>query len=194
MPKKWLSRYLPDRHRLSASGALQPIRHYLQDPEIWHLHRRSVAGAAFIGLFCAFLPVPFQSPLAALFAIGTRCNLPISVVLVWVTNPITIPPLFYFAYRLGAWLLGIDVEIAAIELSWTWLSTQFQVIAYPLILGSLVCGWVAGVSAFVVVRVTWRMHVIQRWRDRAQRRHAKQAKLAATRKSETALKQGAKQS
>lgn len=175
MPKKWLRRYLPDRHSIGQSGALQPVRKYLQEPELWHLHRRSVSGAAFIGLFCAYLPIPFQSLVAALFAIITRCNLPISVVLVWITNPLTIPPMFYFSYRLGAWFLGVDVEVAAIQLDWDWFASQISIIVYPLVLGSLICGWTLGVSAFVIVRVTWRFHVIQRWRERRERRALRRA-------------------
>ncbi len=172
MPKKWLRRHLPSYESLGASGPLRPVGKYLRDPELWHLHRRSVSGAAFIGLFCAFLPIPFQSLVAALLAILTRCNLPMSAALVWITNPITIPPMFYFAYRLGAWLLGIDVEVTTIELSFDWLSSQFGVIARPLLLGSLVCGWVTGITAYVLVRVSWRMHVLQRWQERRDRRSA----------------------
>ena len=183
MPKKWLRRYLPDRHSIGQSGPLQPVGKYLQDAELWHLHRRSVSGAAFIGLFCAYLPIPFQSLVAALFAIATRCNLPISVALVWVTNPLTIPPMFYFAYRLGAWFLGVDVEVPAIQLDWQWFTSQFSIILYPLILGSLICGWTLGVSAFVIVRVSWRLHVIQRWQQRRERRAA--AKLARKTKTKS---------
>ncbi len=172
MPKKWLRRHLPDSQSFGKSGALKPVGKYLSDPDLWHLHRRSVSGAAFIGLFCAFLPIPFQSLLAAVLAIATRCNLPLSAMLVWVTNPITIPPMFYFAYRLGAWLLGVDVEITAINLSWDWLSSQFSIIAWPLLLGSLVCGWVSGITAYIAVRVLWRLHVIQRWQDRRDSRKA----------------------
>ena len=170
MPKKWLSRYLPDYHTFGTTGPLKPVGKYLREPELWHLHRRSVSGAAFIGIFCAFLPIPFQSVVAALLAIFTRCNLPLSVACVWITNPVTIPPMFYFAYRLGAWLLGMDVEVTAIELSWDWLASQFNVIAKPLLIGSLVCGWVAGITAYAIVRVTWRLHVLQRWRERRMKR------------------------
>jgi len=151
---------------------------YLREPELWHLHRRSVSGAVFIGLFCAYLPIPFQSLLAALLAIATRCNLPLSVSLVWITNPITIPPMFYFAYRLGAWLLGIEVEVASINLSWEWVSGQFSVIAKPLLLGSLVCGWVAGITGYIFVRVSWRLHVLQRWQERRERRKTESLKVA----------------
>jgi hypothetical protein len=153
------------------------VSHWLHDPELWHLHRRSVAGATFIGLFCAFLPVPFQMLIAALLAVVSRCNLPLSVMLVWVTNPITMTPMFYFAYRLGAWLLDRRIEVGTIQLSWEWLSSHMGEIGWPLLFGSLVCGWVAGVTGLVIVRLAWRLHVIRRWRARRERR--RQRKLDA---------------
>jgi len=78
--------------------------------------------------------------------------------------------MFYFAYRLGAWLLGIEVEVSAIELSWDWLASQFEIIAQPLLVGSLICGWVTGITAYALVRVSWRLHVLQRWQERRERR------------------------
>jgi uncharacterized protein (DUF2062 family) len=166
MPKRILHRYLPTPKAIREHPALRPVSKWLNNPEIWHLHRRSIGGAAFIGLFCAFLPIPFQMLIAAFLAVVSRCNLPMSVALVWITNPITIPPMFYFAYRLGAWLLDMQIEVETIELSWTWLSNHLGTIGYPLVFGSLVCGWVSGVTAMVVVRIAWRMHVIRRWRER----------------------------
>ncbi len=105
MPRSSLRRYLPDPQKLREHRALKPLGKWLQNPEIWHFHRRSVAGAAFIGLFVSFLPVPMHMLIAAAIAIALRCNLPLSVGLVWVNNPLTMGPLFFFAYKLGAWLL-----------------------------------------------------------------------------------------
>ena len=110
--------------------------------------------------------------IAAALAIMARCNLPLSVALVWISNPITIPPLFYFTYRLGAWLLNMDVAVASIELSWDWLRDNLENIGYPLLFGSLLCGWIAGITGFVLVRVSWRLHVISRRRERKARRRA----------------------
>ena len=90
MRNHWIAKYLPTRQSIRAQKALWPVRHLLLEPELWHLHRRSVGGAFFIGLFCAFMPVPSQMVLAALLALVARCNLPIAVGLVWVTNPLTI--------------------------------------------------------------------------------------------------------
>lgn len=170
MPKNLLRRYLPKPKAIREHPALRPVSRWLQNPEIWHLNRRSVAGAAFIGLFCAFLPIPFQMLVAAMLAITFHCNLGLSVALVWITNPLTITPIFYFTYRLGAWLLNLDVAVTTIEFSWDWWSENIGRIGYPLIFGSLVCAWVSGVTGFVFVRVTWRLHVIQRWKERRARR------------------------
>lgn len=175
MPKHFLRRYLPSAASVREHRALRPVSRWLHNPEIWHLHRRSVSGAAFIGLFCAFLPIPFQMLVAAGLAVFSRCNLPLSVVLVWITNPITIPPMFYFAYRLGALLLDMQLEVDSVELSWSWLMNNLHQIGYPLVFGSLVCGWVSGVTAMVMVRLLWRLHVLRRWRERRQRRQAKVA-------------------
>jgi uncharacterized protein len=171
MPKNFLRRHLPTPAVMRTHRALRPVSRWLNDPELWHLHRRSVAGATFIGLFCAFQPVPFQMLIAAVLAVLSRCNLPISVVLVWITNPITMTPIFYFAYRLGAWLLDRRIEVATIRMNWEWLSTHIGEIGWPLVVGSLVCGWVAGLTGMVVVRIVWRFHVIRRWRERKAIRH-----------------------
>ena len=175
MPRKQLQQYLPSPAKIRENPALKPVAHLLGRPEIWHLNRRSVAGAVFIGLFCAWLPIPSQMVVAAVLAIYSRCNLPISVALVWITNPLTIPPMFYFAYRLGAWLLDMQLTVASVDLNLESLWDNLGTIGYPLLFGSLVCAWVSGVSGFVVTRVVWRWHVISRWQARRQRYLEKRA-------------------
>lgn len=170
MPKKFLRRYLPDADKIRANPALKPVSFLLDRSDIWHLHRRSAAGATFIGLFCAFLPIPTQMLLAAVLAVAFRCNLPIAVVLVWISNPLTFPPMFYFAYRLGAWLLDMRLETDTVPMDLDWWIANLDDIGIPMLFGALVCGWVAGVSGFVLVRVLWRFHVIRRWKERRARR------------------------
>ena len=166
MPRKFLRRYLPDADKIRANPALRPVSFLLDRSEIWHLHRRSAAGAAFIGLFCAFIPVPIQMLIAAALAVAFRCNLPMAVALVWISNPVTFPPMIYFAYRLGAWLLDMRLETDSVHMDLGWWIANLDNIGIPMLVGSLVCGWVAGVTGFVLVRVLWRFHVIRRWRER----------------------------
>ena len=170
MPPDWFLRYLPTRHSIRRQKLLGPVRHRLSDAELWHLHRRNVGGAFFIGLFSAFVPVPGQTLLAALLAIAFRCNLPIAVGLVWVTNPLTAGPMFFFAYKLGAWLLDIPPTAGGADLSWQWLVASLGANWQPFLLGCFACAWVSGLTGMVVSRVLWRMHVLRRWKERRQRR------------------------
>ena len=81
--------------------------------------------------------------LAALIAIVTRVNLPLSVALVWITNPITIPPMFYALYRLG-WILGVDAADMGVEITFDWLFANFFAISKPLVIGAFFCGLISG--------------------------------------------------
>lgn len=161
-----LRRLIPSRNKLRELSALRPVAHLLNRPELWHLNRRGVSGAAFVGLFSAFIPVPSQMLLAAIIAIYVRVNLPISVALVWITNPITIPPMIYGSYRVGAWVLGIDVAELQVELSLDWVLANFVAIGKPLFVGSVICGLVAGSIGFTASHFIWRNRVMLQWRKR----------------------------
>ena len=100
MPKKTLLKYLPNADTIRRNSTLQPIAHLLERSLLWHVNRRSVSTAVFIGLFCAFVPVPSQMLLAALAAIWFKANLPISVGLVWISNPLTMPAIYLFQYKM----------------------------------------------------------------------------------------------
>ena len=172
MPDPFLQRYLPTRESIREYALFRFLGHRLLQPELWHLHRRSVGGAFFIGLFCAFLPIPTQMLIAALMALIGRCNIPISIGVTWITNPLTMGPMFFFAYKLGAWLLDTQVTITTVELSFSWLSNQISQIWWPLLVGCLICGWVAGLSGMLVSRILWRLHVVRHWKQRLARRKA----------------------
>ena len=119
-----------------------------------------------IGLFAAFIPVPSQMLLAAIFAVWMKANLPISVATVWVSNPLTMGPMFYFCYKLGAWLLDLQLAAGEVEWSISWLSDNAGKIGYPFLLGCLVCSGVSAISGFVIVRVVWNFMVISKWKAR----------------------------
>ena len=94
----------------------------LHEPNLWHINRHSVARAFLVGIWFCFIPMPFQMLAAAFFAIWFNANLPLSVVLVWISNPVTMPPMFYFNYKIGAWALDRPVLSFDFELSWSWIS------------------------------------------------------------------------
>ncbi len=86
--------------------------------------------------------------IAAMLCWVFRCNVPIGVSLVWISNPITMGPIFYFAYKLGTWILGTDIQPEGTEFSFGWLWDNLVGIGYPLLVGSFICGWVSGITGF----------------------------------------------
>jgi uncharacterized protein (DUF2062 family) len=159
VPKEFIKRYLPDPHKIRNHKHLRFFGQLLHDPNLWHLNRRSVPGAFSVGLFSAF--VPFQMVLGAAGAIIWRVNLPISVGLVWLTNPVTMPPVFYFAYKLGTWILRTPInEAVTFELSLHWLMEELTVIWQPFLLGCFVLGVASAVLGNVIIRLLWRLRVV----------------------------------
>lgn len=163
---------MPDHEKIRDHKSLRFLGTLLHDPNILHLNRRSVSGAFAVGLFFAWVPVPFQMLLGAIGAILFRVNLPISVGLVWITNPLTMPPLFYFAYKVGTWVLNVPTHKYHFELTWDWLMSELGAIWEPFLLGCLICGTVSAVLGFVTLRAYWRYHVARSW----QKRHSKRQK------------------
>lgn len=166
MPRKLLRRWSPDPQKIRNAPGVRLLGKLLDDPNLFHLNRHSVSVAFFVGIFVGFLPIPGQIPLAALLALLLRCNLPISVTLVWISNPFTFPVIFYGTYKLGAWMLGEKHEPFTFELSWQWLTTGFPAIWQPLMLGSVAAGLFFGTLFYFLVRWGWRWHVIDRWKQR----------------------------
>ena len=170
MPKKLIKRFLPHHDKVKKHKHLQMFGTLLHSPNLWHLNRRSVAGAFANGLFMAFMPVPFQMILAAGAAIVFSVNLPLSVALVWITNPLTMPPIFYGAYKVGNWLMGRQGSANFnIELSIDWLTTGLVHNWQPFLLGCFVCGSIAALLGYVSMRLYWRHHVLKEWNKRKQK-------------------------
>lgn len=155
---------------MRSERSLRLFGRVLHNANLWHLNRYSVAWAVSVGLFMAFVPVPFQMVLAAAAAILIGCNLPVAVVMVWFSNPITMPPLFYAAYKLGAGILGEPPQRVSFEMSFEWLLTRLDDIWQPLLLGCLIMGVTAALIGHAAVRLIWRIHVQQSWRARRARR------------------------
>lgn len=170
MAKKLIRRFMPDIHTIRTHRYLQFFGKLLHDPNLWHLNRRSVSGGVAAGLFMGFVPVPFQMIPAAALAILFRLNLPITVALVWVTNPITMPPVFYFCYKVGTWVLGRPEKHFTFELTWHWLGTELVRIWEPFLLGCFIVGLISGLLGYFSMRALWRWHVIRDWERRGRER------------------------
>ena len=165
MLQKFIKRHMPNYHAVSSYRQVRLFGTLLHDPYLFHLNRRSVSGACAVGIFMAFVPLPIQMVLATAAAILFRVNLPLSVGLVWITNPITIAPIFYSAYLLGSRLLNVPPARRA-EFAF---STPWEIagqIWEPLLIGSLIFGNLGALIGYIVIRSLWHLHLIRHIRKR----------------------------
>lgn len=170
MPRKLIKRWLPDKSQFHDHPHLRRLGTWLHAPDLWHVNRRSAAGGVSLGLFLAWVPVPLQMLLAAVVAVYARVNLPIAVAMVWVTNPVTMPPLFWLAYELGAWLLGRPALHMESTPSLAWFAEAIGQIWEPFLLGCFVMGVLSASVGFAATRLLWRLHVVRAWEARRRQR------------------------
>ncbi len=170
MPRRLLQRYMPHPETLRRQRSLRFMGHLIGNPALWVLGRRSVANAFSVGLFSAMLPIPFQMAVAALGAWLVRCNLPLSVALVWITNPLTMPLIFYGNYRLGAWLMDIPAREAPQRLTTHWVAEKMGDILPALALGSVATAVILAILGNLLIRLLWRWQVSRSWKARRRRR------------------------
>ena len=164
-------RYIPHKESIASNSIIRLFDEYLHDPNIWHIHRRSSAGGAAIGVFCAFIPIPIQTLSAAALAILFRMNLPIAILFSFLANPITVPFIFFYSYKLGSILLGLEeTQITNIIPENTtiieWFNTIFLNIWEPLLIGCLILGLISSSITYFLIRLIWRIGAVVKWGNR----------------------------
>lgn len=173
---------MPGHETVKQSRWIKPFGDWLHHPNLWHLHRRSVAGGVAAGMFCGLIPGPFQMIGAALAAVLFRVNLPVAIFTTLYTNPLTLAPLYMLAYELGALVTGqrnglSDASFAFPELSWgNWFTVLLEWVVSlgkPLAIGLLLLAVIFAVIGYFAVRVLWYAAVVWEWRRRAERRAKK---------------------
>lgn len=173
MARNLLKRFIPTPAAIKSNPALQFLGDLLHDPNLFHLNRHSVSVAFFWGLFIAILPIPGQMPVAAGAALLFRCNLPISVALVWITNPFTMPFFFFITYQVGSLVLQSQPLMVEPELTWDWLANEFGHLWKPLLAGSVLTGLIFGALGYFGMQLYWRWHVNHNWKKRKKMRAEK---------------------
>jgi uncharacterized protein (DUF2062 family) len=110
--------------------------------------------------------MPFQMVVAAGFAILFNVNLPVAVALVWVTNPFTMPIMFYAAYLLGTKILGHKAQAFQFEATWAWIEASLSTIGPPFLVGCLALGIISALIGFIVIKSMWRYSILFKWQKR----------------------------
>jgi|SRR6185295_5495377 len=183
MLKDFFRRHMPDPDEIRSSKYVAMFGGLLDHPNLWHLNRRSVAGAVAIGLFAGLIPGPLQMIGAALIAVPLKKNLPVALVTTFYTNPFTIVPLYVIAYGYGRLLLGgsgEDHSIQPFEFDWSNFLDSMQgmlewalALGKPLAIGLVALALTLAALGYVAVQIGWRVYVVLAWRARCRRRAAR---------------------
>ncbi len=178
-------KHIPTSESIQQNRFLKPFSRYLHHHYLWQFNRRGVAGGLAVGLFVGIL-IPFaQVLIGTIGAIFLRVNLPIAAFATFATNPLTVPPLYYAAYRLGKFVIGSDVSKSAVigpgmfdkvvndqgEVS-SWadnLLTWIQTVGPELMTGLAIIAVVSALAGYVVVNLIWHLQARYRWHKRRSR-------------------------
>ena len=176
--RRHIRKYLPDHEAIRGNRWLAPFENTLLHPRLWHLNRRSAAGAVAAGMFCGLIPGPLQMLGAAICAVIFRVNLPLAMLTTFYTNPFTIVPIYILAFNIGKWTLpgprhhfvvppeyGTDGLIAWAHQLTTWMIG----LGAPLALGLVLLALALALAGYALVRVAWRIYLIRAWHQRRQR-------------------------
>ena len=102
--------------------------------------------ACYAGSILAFLPTyGFQIPLALLAAVAFRANLPVMIAIQFITNPLTIAPLYLTTHKVGTWLIQTT--------GFTPMGSKVGNAAYALVLGGIACGCIVGLTLDIIYRI-----------------------------------------
>ena len=130
------------------------IRKHNIPREYLSLNRKSVSRALLVGLFIAFIPMPFQM-LAVLFvSIFVRFNIPLALAMCWLSNPFTMPPMYYMEYLTGCKLLGME-PIHDIEMTVEWFKTHLKEIFLPLYVGTFFYSITVAPAVYFLTNWLW---------------------------------------
>jgi uncharacterized protein (DUF2062 family) len=171
----WVTRHIPRRETVHKNPFLRPFARHLAKPELWRMHRRSVSRGVALGLGIGII-IPFMhTVIAAIFAIPLRANVAIAAAVTLLINPLTIPLIYYVAYRTGLWEMRADAAVSngdvAQQASGELARFLFWIhhASGPIALGILTIAIAAAVVGYVFTAVVWRMWVANKLRRRRAR-------------------------
>ncbi len=130
------------------------IKKYKIPREYLSINRKSISRGVLIGLFWGFIPMPMQMLAVLSITPFIKFNVPIAISMVWLSNPLTMPFMYYMEYQTGNFLLG-NPSLDNINLNLDWFSQNWDKIITPLYVGTI--PYSLGVSTFVyfIINKLW---------------------------------------
>lgn len=131
------------------------------------VNRRALARGVAVGLFVALTPtLGLQTVLMIAGCVMVRGNFPAAFLVSWISNPVTVGPLYFAFNVLGEAVFGVPVR-SVIQLGGDAAEAVMETIFLGL--GSLLIAVPAAAAGYVLFLWTWQVLAWRRWRGRTQR-------------------------
>ena len=118
------------------------------------INRKLVSKGVLVGLMWAFIPMPMQMLAVALTAPFVKFNIPIAITMVWLSNPLTMPAMYYIEYLTGNYILGVD-NAPSVQLTIEWFQENIGTIFLPLYVGTAFYVFIVAPIIFFIVNWLW---------------------------------------
>jgi len=132
----------------------QFIKKYKIPREYLSINRKSITRGILIGLFWGFVPMPMQMLAVLAMTPFLKFNVPIAISMVWLSNPLTMPFMYYMEYQTGNLILGRD-GLENIELTLTWFSDNWDNILIPLYVGTIPYSIFVSSLVYFIINRLW---------------------------------------
>lgn len=131
-------------------------RHFL-DHQVWRPTQATFAGGAAIGVFVSAQLMPGQILLGIILAALFRVNIPLVIVLSWISNPLTFFPIGVFEKEVGDWVLAWIGDSTPIDELHDGMpgTKRGLLIARSMYLGGVVSGLIGAPIAYAVGWFGW---------------------------------------
>ncbi len=98
--------------------------------------------------------MPFQMLAVLALSPWIRFNIPIALAMCWLSNPLTMPPMYYVEYLTGCCLLGIE-PLAEVQMTVAWFKENLPHIFLPLYTGTFFYAVTLAPALYVTVNRLW---------------------------------------
>lgn len=176
MAKHFFKSWLPSPEKVSNMKFLRIFGKKTLNPVLWYVNRKSITRAVFVGTFFGLLPIPFHSVFIVIAVLLFEVNLPISLMLAWLSNPLTLVPILYIGFWFGAHIFHVhminkEMLLGVLHQISRWIThfghghIDFS-LAKILMTGLVVEAFVFAVILYICTEIFWRWMVIKNWKSR----------------------------
>lgn len=169
--RSWL-RHLEPRVLDSLNGPLlRRMRPWLDRHDVLSFTREPLARGVAMGMLCGLIPGPLQVLGSMGMCAWLRGNVIAAALATTYTNPVTIVPLYWLAFQIGAFLLPGQHPMPSFEAphggmgEWmAGLGEWMTALGWPLLVGLPVLALVLAASAYALLQILFLTPVIRRAR------------------------------